>query len=108
VSRPEVLEENRFIASRDGIEARFIDPALGSRRPAREWLEELLEVCADHAADLGCATELESARALAAAPGAARQRSRAGDGSAPQLGRLMRALHADFATARSEPALLTV
>ena len=43
-----------------------------------------------------------------ASPGAARQRSRAGRGEAPQLGRLMQALHADFTTARSEPAALAV
>jgi carboxylate-amine ligase len=108
VARPEVLEENRFLASRDGMEARFIDPALGTRRPAVEWLEELLDAGADHAADLGCSAELESARTLAAAPGAARQRSRAGDGTEPQLGRLMHALHADFTAASSEPAVLTV
>jgi hypothetical protein len=47
-------------------------------------------------------------RALAAAPGAARQRSRAGRGATPQLGRLMQALHADFTSARSEPAALAI
>ena len=108
VSRPEVLEENRFIAARDGMEARFVDPETERRRPAREWLGELLDACAPHAADLGCTDELESIRTLSAATGAARQRSRAGRGSAPQLGRLMRALHADFTTARSEPTVLAV
>ena len=108
VSRPEVLEENRFIAARDGMSAQLIDPALERRRPAVEWLNELLAACAPHAADLGCADELESLRGLAAATGAVRQRSRAGQGAAPQLGRLMRALHADFTSARSEPAFLTV
>ena len=43
-----------------------------------------------------------------AATGAARQRSRAGRGSAPQLGRVMHALHSDFTSARSEPAVLAV
>ena len=108
VSRPEVLEENRFVASRDGMSAQLIDPARECRRPAVEWLNELLAACAPHAADLGCADELESVRGLAAATGAVRQRSRAGQGAAPQLGRLMRALHADFTSARSEPAFLTV
>ena len=87
VSRPEVLEENRFLAARDGMEARFVDPATERRRPAREWLGELLDACAPHAADLGCAAELESIRALARrrraprasarAPGAGRRRSSA-------------------------------
>jgi carboxylate-amine ligase len=108
VTRPEVLEENRFIASRDGMAAELIDPGLERRRPAREWLEELLVACAPHAAHLGCVEELESVRELAAATGAVRQRSRAGHGTEPQLGRLMRALHADFTTARSKPSVLTV
>ncbi|HYH87737.1 MAG TPA: YbdK family carboxylate-amine ligase [Solirubrobacteraceae bacterium] len=107
VTRPEVLEENRFIAARDGMAASLIDPALERRRPAREWVEELLAACAPHATDLGCTDELASVRELAASTGAVRQRSRAGRGHAPQLGRLMRALHADFTSARSEPAVLT-
>jgi carboxylate-amine ligase len=108
VTRPEVLDENRFIAARDGMRAALIDPSVERRRPAREWLEELLAACAPHAAELGCSEELRSVRALAASPGAARQRSRAGHGAAPQLGRLVRALHADFTTARSERAVLLV
>ena len=108
VNRPEVLEENRFIAARDGMEASLIDPAREERRPAREWLEELLVACAPHAAELGCSEELDSVRTLAAATGAVRQRSRAGRGSAPQLGRVMRALHADFTTARAKPSLLAL
>ena len=108
VSRPEVLEENRFLAARDGMDARFVDPAGECRRPAREWLGELLDACAPHAAELHCSAELETVRALAATPGAARQRSRAGRGPTPQLGRLLQALHADFTSARSEPAALAV
>jgi glutamate---cysteine ligase / carboxylate-amine ligase len=108
VSRPEVLEENRFLASRDGMDARFVDPAGECRRPAREWLDELLDACAPHAAELHCLADLETVRTLATTPGAARQRSRAGRGSTPQLGRLLRALHADFTSARPEPAALAV
>jgi carboxylate-amine ligase len=107
VNRPEVLEENRFIAARDGMQAELIDPAIERRRPAREWLDQLLEDCAPHATDLGCSDELDSVRVLADATGAVRQRSRAGHGTEPQLGRLMRALHADFTSARSKPAVLT-
>ena len=106
VTRPEVLEENRFIAARDGMAAQLIDPAREGRRHAREWIEELLAACAPHATDLGCTDELDSVRELAAHTGAVRQRSRAGRSAAPQLGRLMRALHADFTSARSEPAVL--
>jgi carboxylate-amine ligase len=107
-TRPEVLEENRFIAARDGMKAELIDPGIERRRPVREWLEELLVACAPHAVELGCAEELHSVRALAASPGAARQRSRAGAGPTPQLGQLVRALHADFTSARSERAVLLV
>ena len=64
--------------------------------------------CAPHAADLGCERRARIVRVLADATGAVRQRSRAGRGSAPQLGRLMRALHADFTTARAKPAVLAL
>ena len=80
-----------------------------SRRPAREWLEELLDgvraarrrARLHRASSTRCATlaatppaRCASARARAAA----RRRS---------SGALMRALHADFTTARAKPAVLT-
>ena len=49
----EVLEENRFIAARDGMDARLIDVGTASQVPVREQLEELLAVCEPHADDLG-------------------------------------------------------
>ena len=70
---PEVLIENRFLAARDGMDARLIDPARERRVPARAQLEELLEICAPHAEALGCAVELEGIRPLAARTGADRQ-----------------------------------
>ena len=70
---PEVLVENRFLAARDGMDARLIDPARERRVPARAQLEELLEICAPHAEALGCAAELEGIRPLAARTGADRQ-----------------------------------
>jgi glutamate---cysteine ligase / carboxylate-amine ligase len=72
---PEVLEENRFLAARYGIEARLLDPR-GSRRVAvRRLVQELLEACRPHAAALGCDAELEHVSLLAARNGAARQRA---------------------------------
>jgi carboxylate-amine ligase len=71
---PEVLAENRFIAARDGMDARLIEPAAGGRRPVTDRLEELLDACAPHARSLGCADELATVARLAAAPGATRQR----------------------------------
>ena len=73
IDRAEVLEENRFLAARDGMHARLIDPAGERRVAARELLDELLEVCRPHAEVLGCETELASARALGASSGADRQ-----------------------------------
>jgi glutamate---cysteine ligase / carboxylate-amine ligase len=70
---PEVLVENRFLAARDGMDARLIDPARERRVPARAELEELLELCGPHAEALGCAAELRGVRSLAARTGADRQ-----------------------------------
>src|SRR5215204_4939456 len=49
-SRPEVLDENRFLATRDGTRAHFIDPERGGRRPVRDVLDDVLAACAPHAA----------------------------------------------------------
>jgi carboxylate-amine ligase len=73
VAGEELLAENRFLASRDGIEARLLDPDTGRRRPARDQLDELLEAARPHAEALGCRAELEAAVALGEAPGFARQ-----------------------------------
>ena len=73
-AEPEALAESRFLAARDGMRAHLIDGPSGSRRPVNDALAELLEACQQSAARLGCAAELESAAALAADPGAARQR----------------------------------
>jgi carboxylate-amine ligase len=108
--RPEVLEENRFLASRDGIRARFLDPERDKRRPAREILPELLDACAPHAAALGCEAELAAVEALAAEPGDHRQRLlagvRQGDTVGPGLGVLVAALADDFTAGRPQHAAL--
>jgi carboxylate-amine ligase len=69
----EVLAENRFLAARDGMDARLIDPAARSLVPVRETLEALLAECRPHAVALGCAQALDGVRCLAAATGADRQ-----------------------------------
>ena len=86
----EVLDENRFIAARDGMDAELIEPAACTRRPVRDRLAELLEACAPMARDLGCRDELADVERLAASPGAARQRTlarRGFDGLAEGLSR---------------------
>ncbi len=74
VSAQEVIQENRFLAARDGLDAELIDPVAERRVPLREQLEGLLAACEPHADDLGCRLELDSVRELAAFPGYQRQR----------------------------------
>jgi carboxylate-amine ligase len=100
VAAHEVLEENRFLAVRDGIGAEFVDLRDERRVPATERLAAVLEACRPHAEALGCRRELELAAALAADPGPARQRAAA---RAPHgLPGLMRTLQAEFAPGRDE------
>ncbi len=54
-----VLEENRRRAARYGLEARLIDLADDTERPATEAIRALVERCAPAADALGCAEELE-------------------------------------------------
>jgi carboxylate-amine ligase len=70
----EVLAENRFLASRDGMRAQLIDPRRGRSVPIREHLARVLDACAPAGDDLGCAAELAGAAALAEDPGEQRQR----------------------------------
>ena len=74
LAEPEVVEENGFLAARDGMEARVIDPVTRQLVSVRQLLEPLLASCRPHAVALGCAPELEEIGRLAACPGAQRQR----------------------------------
>jgi carboxylate-amine ligase len=70
----EVLDENRWLAARHGLDAELLDTAGGARRPVRDWAAELLEQLAPHARALGCAGELEGIEDLMrAGNGAQRQ-----------------------------------
>jgi len=101
---PEVLEENRFLAARDGMDARFVDPVVGARVPVAERLAETLHSCAPHAEELGCRAELASVAALAKHPGALRQRAVA---SRPEgLPGVLRVMNGEFVSALAEPAAL--
>jgi glutamate---cysteine ligase / carboxylate-amine ligase len=85
----EVLAENCFLAARDGMDARLIDPAARCLIPVRELLDSLLADCRPHAIALGCAGALDRVQRLAAANGAARQRQLAapkGGSTAPPTG----------------------
>jgi glutamate---cysteine ligase / carboxylate-amine ligase len=106
---PEVLDENRFLATRDGMRAEFIDPERERRRPAADFLDELLGACAPHAAELGCEAELAAVASLAAEPGDHRQRVLAGvpqgDPVGRGLGMLVSALANEFTADLPQPAV---
>ena len=70
---PEALDENRFLAARDGMAAELIDVELERRVPAREMALRLLEACAPHARALGCERELDGIATMAERTGADRQ-----------------------------------
>jgi carboxylate-amine ligase len=72
---PQVLAENRFLAARDGMAARLIEPVSGRLTPVAEMIDTLLDACRPHALALGCAPDLERVRVLAASNGATRQRA---------------------------------
>jgi gamma-glutamyl:cysteine ligase YbdK (ATP-grasp superfamily) len=95
-----VLDENRFLAMRDGMRAEFLDPDHDRRRPVRDMLDELLSACVAHAVELGCEGELAGVELLAAEPGDHRQRMLAGvtqgDPAGSGLGMLVSALAGEF------------
>jgi carboxylate-amine ligase len=70
----EILDENLFLAARDGAAVELLDPVAERAVPLRDVLESLLDRLAPHARRLGCAAELGSVRELAADGGADRQR----------------------------------
>ncbi len=75
------IAENRWCAARYGLEACVADLVTGEREPLRARLERLFDELAPVAARLGCAAQLERARAMAAGPGGAgRQRAEAARG----------------------------
>jgi glutamate---cysteine ligase / carboxylate-amine ligase len=76
----EVIDENRFLAARDGMQALFIDVDSGRRVPAAAQLELILDACQSHARRLDCDREIGGLRRLAANTGAARQHAHARDG----------------------------
>ena len=96
----EVLAENRFLAARDGLQARLIDPIERQLVPAPALLDALLARCGEHARAPGCSFELDHVRRLAAANGSDRQRARA---RVAGLVELVRALSELFAVPSERP-----
>lgn len=71
----EILDENKWLAARHGIDAELVDLPGGERRSVRELTRTLMERLDGHAQELGCAAELEGVGdLLEAGNGARRQR----------------------------------
>jgi glutamate---cysteine ligase / carboxylate-amine ligase len=76
-----LVDENKWRATRDGLDAQLIDFAHDTERPARDAVRALVERAAPAAARLGCARELEYVEAvLARGSGADEQRRVYGEG----------------------------
>ena len=96
----ELIEENRFLAARDGMHARLIEPREGRRVPAIELLGRVRAACVRHARRLRSERELASICRLVERNGAARQLAHAdGDGDL----RRVTARLADAYGPRSQP-----
>ncbi|HYB27719.1 MAG TPA: YbdK family carboxylate-amine ligase [Solirubrobacteraceae bacterium] len=85
---PEVLAENRFLAARDGLDARLIDPVKRRLVPARVLLDALLARCRAHTDAVG-SVELDRIMRLVAANGADRQRSWARNGGIAEVASML-------------------
>ena len=75
------IEENRWVAARDGVDGVLADLETGSREPARARLLSLIDAVEPAARRVGADAFLDAARALAEQNGAVRQRA-AGDARA--------------------------
>ena len=58
------IAENRWSASRHGLDGELADLETGERRPARETVGALLDAIAPATQRLGCAAELDHARTM--------------------------------------------
>ncbi|MEJ7798642.1 MAG: YbdK family carboxylate-amine ligase [Solirubrobacteraceae bacterium] len=74
VHAPEVLDENRFLAARDGVDAELVDPVRNRAVSVADIVAGLMISCAPHARELGCAAELKHVAGLLVDNGTARQR----------------------------------
>jgi carboxylate-amine ligase len=66
-----LLEENKWRATRDGLDAELIDLSDDTQRPAREAIRKLVERCAPAARTLGCEEELAGVETILAGGGGA-------------------------------------
>jgi carboxylate-amine ligase len=78
VDAPELLEENRFRASRDGVRAELLDPTGRRSLPVPALTELAVAACRTHAQDLGSEAGLDMVERLVDEPADALQRELAG------------------------------
>lgn len=103
VHAPEALDENRFLAARDGTGVALLDLAVGGRVSLKERVETMLDACRPHAQDLGCEDDLDLVPILLSDASAPRQRRLAAE--AGGLPGLVEKLSTDFTRVKSaEPA----
>lgn len=103
VHAPEALDENRFLAARDGTGVALLDLSVGGRVSLRERVDKMLQACRPHAQDLGCEADLDLVPVLLTDASAPRQRRLAAE--AGGLPGLVEKLAADFTrVASAEPA----
>jgi carboxylate-amine ligase len=78
VEAPELLDENRFRAFRDGVRAELLDPTGRRTLPVSDLAELAVAACRPHARDLGCEAGLDLVERLVAEPSDQLQRELAG------------------------------
>ena len=61
-----MVAENRWLAQRHGASGELIDFGKGEAVPFRDLVDELIDLVAEDAEALGCSSEIERARAIAA------------------------------------------
>jgi glutamate---cysteine ligase / carboxylate-amine ligase len=77
----EAIDENRFLAARDGNRAELIDVEGETRIAVADLVDVLVEHCLPHAQEMGCEAELEGVRDLVREGGCDRQRAHGGEAS---------------------------
>jgi carboxylate-amine ligase len=85
IAAPEALDENRFLAARDGVDARLVDLDRNELVDLDELVESTLDACGLPAALLECTADLESVRSLTFENGAVRQRRLAREGGLEEI-----------------------
>lgn len=74
INAPELLEENRFRAARDGVRAELLDPIERRALPVPALVEHAVAICRPHAQELGCERGLDLVERLIDEPGYELQR----------------------------------